>query len=75
MSDASHDRIDAFFRQPDLVAAAVQRGVQRALWRHKCLGESIVVWRNGAIVTIPAAEIEVTEPQPMPPPAASPKAP
>lgn len=74
-SEPVADPIDAFFRQPELVLAAVRRGVQEALWRHKCRGESIVVWRDGKVVTIPASEIDVTDPQAEQWPAASDKAP
>ncbi|MBI2298026.1 MAG: hypothetical protein HYU66_03585 [Armatimonadetes bacterium] len=40
---------------------AARRGVRKALLRHKLLGEPIVVWRDGKVVTIPAEEIEVPE--------------
>lgn len=41
---------------------AMQRAVQRALWEHKQLGHSIVVWRDGAVVTVPPEEIPVEDP-------------
>ena len=37
----------------------VRLGVARALAEHKKLGKSIVVWRNGKIVTIPPEKIKV----------------
>ena len=37
------------------------RAVQDALWRHKQLGQSIAVSRNGKVVIIPPEEIEVDE--------------
>lgn len=37
----------------------VRRGVSKALERHKKLGEAIVIWRDGKVVTIPAEEIIV----------------
>lgn len=44
----SHDILDA-----------VTRAVTEALRRHKARGESIVIWRDGKIVTLPPEEIEV----------------
>ena len=35
------------------------RAVQDALWRHKQLGQSIAVSRNGKVVIIPPEEIQV----------------
>ena len=41
------------------VIKAVNRGVRKALARHKERGESIVIWRDGKIVTLTADEIEL----------------
>ncbi len=49
----------AFFSDRERVETALHRGVRTALWRHKQLGQPIVVWRDGKVVWIPAAEIEV----------------
>ena len=38
---------------------AVNRGVRAAFKRHKELGQSIVVWRDGQVVTLKPEEIEV----------------
>jgi hypothetical protein len=38
---------------------AVNRGVHAALKRHKQLGQSVVVWREGRIVTLKPDEIEI----------------
>jgi predicted ABC-type ATPase len=38
---------------------AVNRGVRAALKRHKELGQSVVVWREGRIVTLKPDEIEI----------------
>jgi hypothetical protein len=38
---------------------AVNRAVTAALRRHKARGESIVIWRDGKIVTLTADEIDV----------------
>jgi hypothetical protein len=55
--------VRALFRDHDRVLGALRRGVRRALWRHKQLGQSIVVWRDGRVVEIPANEIEVEAPE------------
>jgi hypothetical protein len=49
------------FGTPGLVEAAMKRGVRDALLRHKLLGESIAVWRDGKVVIVPAEEIVVPE--------------
>ena len=41
------------------ILEAVQEGVRDALRRHKARGESIVVWRDGKIVTLGPDEIDV----------------
>ena len=41
------------------VLDAVNRAVRAALKRHKELGRSIVIWRDGKIVTLKPEEIEV----------------
>ena len=38
---------------------AVNRAVTAALRRHKELGQSVVMWRDGKIVTVPPEEIDV----------------
>jgi hypothetical protein len=49
------------FGTPGLVEAAMKRGVRNALRRHKLLGESIAVSRDGKVVIVPADEIVVPE--------------
>lgn len=44
---------------PEDIVAAVNRAVTKAVRRHKERGESIVIWRDGRIVTLTAGEIEV----------------
>jgi predicted ABC-type ATPase len=44
---------------PDDILAAINRAVREALLRHKERGESIVIWRDGKIVTLGPDEIEV----------------
>ena len=43
------------------IEAAMKRGVRDALRRHKLLGESIAVSRDGKVVIVPAEEIVVPE--------------
>jgi predicted ABC-type ATPase len=47
------------FAHPDDITRAMARGVREALRRHKLLGESIAVWREGCVVIVPAEEIRV----------------
>ena len=52
---------------PDATLAARQQVIERALdeavrdalLRHKKLGQSIVIWRDGQIVRVPAEQISV----------------
>jgi len=44
---------------PDEIIAAINRAVTEALRRHKERGESIVIWRDGKVVTLPPEEIDV----------------
>ncbi len=41
---------------------AAQIAVDRAIERHRRLGESIVVWRDGKVVVVPPEEIEPRSP-------------
>jgi hypothetical protein len=41
---------------------AIRLGVRRALWRHKQLGESVAVWRDGKVVILKPEEIPVDSP-------------
>lgn len=65
MADAEQSEmsIEELFRDHKRVLAALDRGVQRALWRHKQLGQSVVIWENGRVVEIPAEEIDVEAPE------------
>jgi hypothetical protein len=39
--------------------AAARQGVSEALARHKALGQSIAIWRDGKVVIVPPEEIEI----------------
>ncbi len=41
------------------VESLFQQAVQRALWRHKRLGNPVAVWENGQVVIVPPEEIEI----------------
>lgn len=43
----------------DDVIEAMRLGVSEALTRHKALGQSIVIWRDGKVVVVPPEEIEI----------------
>ncbi|MBI1762699.1 MAG: hypothetical protein HYR56_14790 [Acidobacteria bacterium] len=43
------------------VEVLFQQAVQRALWRHKRLGNPVSVWENGQVVIVPPEEIEIDE--------------
>ena len=40
---------------------ALREAVREALLRHKKLGESIVIWKDGKVVWVPPEEIEVED--------------
>ena len=50
------DHLDVF-GTPRLVEAAMQKAVRQALRRHKLLGESVAVSRDGKVVIVPPEEI------------------
>lgn len=52
------ERLRRIFDPEDTIEA-VNRAVTAALKRHKARGESIVIWRDGKVVTVPPEEIDV----------------
>jgi hypothetical protein len=60
---ASNGKVDIaqVFATPGPIDAAMKRGVRDALRRHKALGESIAVSRDGKVVIVPAEEIVVPD--------------
>jgi hypothetical protein len=54
--------IEERFCDYDASLKAIQRGVRRALWRHKQLGQSVAVWRDGRVVVLRPEEIPVDSP-------------
>ena len=61
MSLPENKDIDRIFREGVLIDRALAVGVRDALLRHKRLGESIVVWRDGRVVWVPPEEIEIPD--------------
>jgi hypothetical protein len=47
------------FREGTAVDRALRKAVREALLRHKLLGQSVVVWRDGKVVRVPPEEIVV----------------
>jgi hypothetical protein len=39
------------------VTRSIRKGIREALRRHKLLGQSVVVWENGAVRWVPPEEI------------------
>ncbi len=62
MIRATSDDIAARFADDEAVEAALNRAVRNAVLRHKKLGESVAVWRDGRVVIVPPEEIDVDEP-------------
>lgn len=56
--DAELARLRKIFDPEDIIAA-VNLAVTEALRRHKARGESVVIWRDGKIVTLQPEEIDV----------------
>jgi hypothetical protein len=43
------------------IRRALRAGVRRALMRHKRLGESVAVWRDGQVVIVPPEQINIPD--------------
>lgn len=41
------------------IDAGIRKAVANALLRHKQLGQSIAIWKNGKVVIVPAKKIRV----------------
>lgn len=51
------DKIKEAFENPDIISKALADAARDARRRHKQAGNSIVVWRDGEAVWVPADEI------------------
>jgi len=58
---ASEVDVDHIFDLGTPIDDAVASGVREALRRHKLLGQSIAIWRDGKAVVISADEIQVDD--------------
>ena len=61
MSEQRNRSIGEILADGTTINEALKRGVREALRRHKRLGESIAVWEDGKVVTIPSEQIDVLE--------------
>ena len=52
---------DDFAFDTKRIQRALNRAVRNALIMHKKLGNPIVVWQDGKVVTVPAEEIVIPE--------------
>lgn len=52
---------DDFAFDANRIERALHRAVRNALIMHKKLGNPIVVWQDGKVVTVPAEEIVIPE--------------
>jgi hypothetical protein len=53
--------IGRIIRERTLVDEAIRKAIQDTLRLHKKLGDPVVGWKDGKVVWIPAAEIELEE--------------
>jgi hypothetical protein len=51
--------ISKAFKEGRLIDEGIQEGINKELLRHKKLGNSIVIWRDGKVVWLPPEEIVV----------------
>lgn len=52
---------DLFISHGQEVEVLFQQAVQRALWRHKRLGNPVAAWENSQVVIVQPEEIEIDE--------------
>ncbi len=61
MSDPQEKDISKLFEEPTEIHLAMRRAVRDALKFHKAIGNPVAAWRNGAVVWIPAEDIEIPD--------------
>ena len=61
MNETNNQKIAEIFAEGNSIDQALNQAVQKAVWKHKVLGNSIAVWRDGKVVWIPPEEINLTE--------------
>ena len=62
MIDTPRKSVTELFDEGTTIDAALRRGVQDALRRHKLLGQSVVVWKDGKVVRLRPEEISLADP-------------
>jgi hypothetical protein len=61
MNGPYRSRIEQLFAEGDAIDRALRRAVQEALRRHKLLGQSVAVWKDGRPVVLPPEEIPLED--------------
>lgn len=61
VSDQKRVDIGRIIRERTLVDRAINQAIQDTLRQHKLLGQPVVGWKDGKVVWIPAAEIELEQ--------------
>ena len=59
MTRSSSKDLDKIFKEGTLIDNALKEAVRKALLHHKRNGNSVVTWKDGKIVWIPADQIQV----------------
>jgi hypothetical protein len=54
-----HSGVRAVLADKVRVERELTRGLREALRRHKLLGESIAVWKDGKVVIVPPEDVEL----------------
>jgi hypothetical protein len=65
MTKKTTSEIEAMLQDSDLVRKAMERGIRRAVWEHKQLGNPVCVMRDGKIIWLQPHEIDVDPPEDM----------
>lgn len=61
MNETDEKRIGEIFSEGTSIDRALNRAVQKAVWKHKLLGNPVAAWQNGKVVWIPPEEISIPE--------------
>lgn len=61
MNETNDRRIEQNFDEGLSIDRALNQAVQKAVWKHKILGNPIATWRDGKVVWIPPEEISITD--------------
>jgi len=57
MNDAANNELSRLSPEAQVALIAAREAVSRAIERHRRMGESIVIWRDGKVVIVPPEEI------------------